>query len=61
MLLYFLPFQDQDNETLKEILKTNAEKPVKMLVYSSKTSHVRGNIDNDNNKIIILCFLTTHF
>ncbi|EDO49425.1 predicted protein, partial [Nematostella vectensis] len=32
---------DQDNETLKEILKANAEKPVKMLVYSSKTQKVR--------------------
>ena len=34
--------QDQDNETLKEILKSNAEKPVKMLVFSSKTCSVRG-------------------
>lgn len=34
--------QDQDNETLKEILKSNAEKPVKMLVFSSKTCKVRG-------------------
>ena len=34
--------QDQDNETLKEILKSNAEKPVKMLVFSSKTCRVRG-------------------
>lgn len=32
---------DQDNETLKEILKSNAEKPVKMLVFSSKTCKVR--------------------
>ncbi|KAK3728150.1 hypothetical protein QZH41_019470 [Actinostola sp. cb2023] len=32
---------DQDNESLKEILKSNAEKPVKMLVYSSKTLKVR--------------------
>ena len=39
-LLHIL--QDQDNETLKEILKSNAEKPVKMLVFSSKTCRVRG-------------------
>ncbi|XP_028393508.1 Golgi reassembly-stacking protein 2-like [Dendronephthya gigantea] len=32
---------DQDNESLKEILKANAEKPVKMIVYSSKTCKVR--------------------
>lgn len=32
---------DQDNETLKDILKANAEKPVKMLVFSSKTCKVR--------------------
>jgi len=32
---------NQDNETLKELLKTNVEKPIKMLVYSSKTSKVR--------------------
>lgn len=36
--------QDQDNESLKEILKSNAEKPVKMLVYSSKTLKVRGKL-----------------
>ncbi|XP_065655795.1 Golgi reassembly-stacking protein 2 isoform X2 [Hydra vulgaris] len=32
---------DQDNETLKEALKRNVEKPVKILVYSSKTRKVR--------------------
>lgn len=32
---------NQDNETLKDLLKANIEKPVKMLVYSSKTRHVR--------------------
>merc|ERR1712076_294992 len=32
---------NQDNETLKDLLKANVEKPVKMLVYSSKTQKVR--------------------
>ena len=36
-----LLIQNQDNETLKDLLKANIEKPVKMLVYSSKTRHVR--------------------
>ena len=36
-----LNFQNQDNETLKDLLKANVEKPVKMLVYSSKTQKVR--------------------
>ncbi|XP_050418363.1 Golgi reassembly-stacking protein 2 [Patella vulgata] len=31
----------QDNDTLKELLKANIEKPVKMAVYSSKTQDVR--------------------
>jgi len=32
---------DQDDDTLKEVLKTNVEKPCKLLVYSSKTRKVR--------------------
>lgn len=32
---------NKDNETLKELLKANVEKPVKMTVYSSKTQGVR--------------------
>lgn len=32
---------DQDNDTLKEILKTNVDKDIDMLVYSSKTQAVR--------------------
>ncbi|XP_076466199.1 uncharacterized protein LOC143297578 isoform X2 [Babylonia areolata] len=32
---------NKDNETLKELLKANIEKPVKMTVYSSKTQGVR--------------------
>ena len=34
--------QDQDDDKLKEVLKANVEKPVKLLVYSSKTRKVRG-------------------
>lgn len=32
---------DQDNDTLKELLRTNINKTIKMLVYSSKTQSVR--------------------
>lgn len=32
---------DQDNETLKELLKINTDKPIRMTVYSSKTQSVR--------------------
>eukprot|EP00112_Aurelia_sp_Birch-Aquarium-sp1_P026990 Seg994.9 transcript_id=Seg994.9/GoldUCD/mRNA.D3Y31 product="Golgi reassembly-stacking protein 2" protein_id=Seg994.9/GoldUCD/D3Y31 len=32
---------DSDNDTLKNVLKSNAEKPVKMLVFSSKTGKTR--------------------
>ncbi|XP_037645717.1 Golgi reassembly-stacking protein 2-like [Sebastes umbrosus] len=32
---------NKDNDTLKELLKMNVEKPVKMLLYSSKTLAVR--------------------
>lgn len=32
---------NQDNDTLKELLKSNLEKPVQMTVYSSKTQSVR--------------------
>ena len=32
---------DQDNDTLKDALKANVEKPVKLVVYSSKTRRVR--------------------
>ena len=32
---------DQDNDTLKVILNANIDKPVKLLVYSSKTQSVR--------------------
>ncbi|XP_059145706.1 Golgi reassembly-stacking protein 2-like isoform X2 [Physella acuta] len=32
---------NQDNDTLKELLKTNIEKPLKVTVYSSKTQNVR--------------------
>lgn len=32
---------DQDNDTLKELLKKNVDRNIKMLVYSSKTQSVR--------------------
>ncbi|XP_058478118.1 Golgi reassembly-stacking protein 2-like isoform X2 [Solea solea] len=32
---------NKDNDTLKELLKVNVERPVKMLLYSSKTMAVR--------------------
>ncbi|XP_040004151.1 Golgi reassembly-stacking protein 2-like [Xiphias gladius] len=32
---------NKDNDTLKELLKMNVEKPIKMLLYSSKTMAVR--------------------
>ncbi|XP_062613630.1 Golgi reassembly-stacking protein 2-like isoform X2 [Saccostrea cucullata] len=33
---------NEDNDTLKDLLKANIEKPVKMAVYSSKTQSVRA-------------------
>ncbi|CAG5119188.1 unnamed protein product [Candidula unifasciata] len=32
---------NQDNDTLKELLRANVEKPLKVIVYSSKTQSVR--------------------
>lgn len=32
---------DQDNDTLKELLKKNVNKPIRVTVYSSKTQNVR--------------------
>lgn len=32
---------DQDNDTLKELLKQNIDKPIKMTVYSSKSQSIR--------------------
>lgn len=39
--LIALVLQDQDNDTLKDILKSSVEKPLRMSVYSSKTQRVR--------------------
>ncbi len=41
LFLLFLPPKNKDNDTLKDILKASVEKPVKMLVYSSKTLELR--------------------
>lgn len=38
---FFKHLQNKDNDTLKDLLKANVEKPVKMLVYSSKTLELR--------------------
>lgn len=35
------PSQNKDNDTLKDLLKASVEKPVKMLIYSSKTLELR--------------------
>lgn len=37
----FICSQNKDNDTLKDLLKANVEKPVKMLIYSSKTLELR--------------------
>ncbi len=41
LFLLFLSPKNKDNDTLKDILKASVEKPVKMLVYSSKTLELR--------------------
>ncbi|XP_072297189.1 Golgi reassembly-stacking protein 2-like [Eucyclogobius newberryi] len=40
---------NKDNDTLKELLKTSVEKPVKMLVYSSKTLELRESTVTPSN------------
>lgn len=48
--LFFLPFwQNKDNDTLKDLLKASVEKPVKMLVYSSKTLELRESTVTPSN------------
>lgn len=42
--------QDQDNDTLKELLKSSVDKELKVTVYSSKSQSVREvNITPSNN------------
>ena len=41
ILCCFLTIQDKDDDTLKKLLKENEERPVRVLVYSSKTLSVR--------------------
>lgn len=41
MLCFVFLIKNKDNDTLKDILKASVEKPVKMLVYSSKTLELR--------------------
>ncbi|CAL1580053.1 unnamed protein product [Knipowitschia caucasica] len=40
---------NKDNDTLKELLKSSVEKPVKMLVYSSKTLELRESTVTPSN------------
>ncbi|XP_048835790.1 Golgi reassembly-stacking protein 2 [Brienomyrus brachyistius] len=40
---------NKDNDTLKDLLKVNVEKPVKMLVYSSKTLELRDTTVTPSN------------
>ncbi|XP_066521544.1 Golgi reassembly-stacking protein 2 [Hoplias malabaricus] len=40
---------NKDNDTLKDLLKANVEKPVKMLVYSSKTLELRESTVTPSN------------
>lgn len=40
VILFYL--QDQDNDTLKELLKAGIDKELTMTVYSSKTQTVRN-------------------
>lgn len=41
--------QNKDNDTLKDLLKASVEKPVKMLVYSSKTLELRESTVTPSN------------
>lgn len=45
---FFVP-QNKDNDTLKDLLKASVEKPVKMLVYSSKTLELRESTVTPSN------------
>jgi len=38
---HMLSDQNQENDLLKDLLKANVEKPVKMEVYSTKTMRIR--------------------
>ncbi|XP_006866679.1 PREDICTED: Golgi reassembly-stacking protein 2 [Chrysochloris asiatica] len=40
---------NKDNDTLKDLLKANVEKPVKMLIYSSKTLELRETLVTPSN------------
>lgn len=41
--------QNKDNDTLKDLLKASVEKPVRMLVYSSKTLELRESTVTPSN------------
>lgn len=46
---FFCFIQNKDNDTLKDLLKASVEKPVKMLVYSSKTLELRESTVTPSN------------
>lgn len=48
-LLHSCFLQNKDNDTLKDLLKASVEKPVKMLVYSSKTLELRESTVTPSN------------
>ena len=48
-LLSLPSLQNKDNDTLKDLLKASVEKPVKMLVYSSKTLELRESTVTPSN------------
>ena len=49
------PSQNRDNDTLKELLKMNAERPIKMQIFSSKTLEVReASLKTSPHKVSLL-------
>ena len=42
---------DQDNDTLKDLLKVNMEKEISMTVYSSKTKQVSQNLNKTRQEV----------
>lgn len=49
VLIHSCVLQNKDNDTLKDLLKASVEKPVKMLIYSSKTLELRESTVTPSN------------
>lgn len=49
LFLFVCFLQNKDNDTLKDLLKASVEKPVKMLIYSSKTLELRESTVTPSN------------